>query len=149
MANLAITSLSASGTVCVFTSARAHIVVDRAGTYGTGSRFSAIGPVRLFDTRDGFGAVAAGNLLILTPSPTLLPAGTNGVVVNVTATQEAGPGFITVYPCGTLPEASNLNFAANKDVAALASTPLAGNGSFCLYARTTTHMVVDLVGVWS
>jgi hypothetical protein len=67
------------------------------------------------------------------------------VVVTVTATQPLAAGFVTVYPCDQpMPLASNLNYVAGQTVADLSLTPIADNGTICLYTSSTTHLIVDV-----
>jgi len=43
-----------------------------------------------------------------------------------------------------MPRASNLNFVAGQTVADIALTPIADNGTICLYTSSTTHLVVEV-----
>ena len=46
-----------------------------------------------------------------------VPAYAVGVAINVTVTNPAAPGFLTVYPCGNdRPLVSNLNYIADQTV---------------------------------
>ncbi len=76
-----------------------------------------------------------------------MPAsGLDSVVLNVTVTDPAAAGYLVVYPCGGLPNASNLNFVAGQSVpnGVVAKVDWAGN--VCLWSTTATHLVVDVVG---
>ena len=76
-----------------------------------------------------------------------MPANASSVILNVTATQAAGPGYATVYPRGvTRPNASNVNFPAGQSVANLVVAKLGVNGEVCLYTHKQTHVVVDVAG---
>ncbi len=135
--NAAAVKTSAAGTVCVATFAPTDVVVDRVGWFGaTGDLYQPFDPVRVLDTRTGVGAatgkVAAEATLALTVPG--LPAGASGVIVNVTATEPGGDGFVTVWPCGQpRPLASTLNFVAGQlavpNLAAVALGP--GQRSAC------------------
>jgi hypothetical protein len=77
------------------------------------------------------------------------PPGATAVMVNLTATDSTGPGFLTLEDCG--PQASDrttsaLTFAAGDSVAAMAVTPIADDGRFCVYRSTAVHSVVDVLG---
>jgi hypothetical protein len=80
----------------------------------------------------------------LTPS-----SGVGAVSLNVTATgttaDEFG-GYVTVYPCGALPNASNLNFVSGQTVPNAVIAPVSTSGEVCFYARGTTDLIVDLNG---
>ena len=75
-----------------------------------------------------------------------VPAGATGVVLNVTAVEPAGDGFITVYPgpCGAAnrPFVSNLNFRGGQVVPNSVAVKV-GGGVVCLYTNVTTDLVVD------
>ena len=62
VANGVIAPIGANGSVCVYTSANAHLIVDVAGwfTGGAASSFDGNVPKRLVDTRNGIGPGAIG-----------------------------------------------------------------------------------------
>jgi hypothetical protein len=65
----------------------------------------------------------------------------------VTAVGPGAAGYVTVYPCGgERPNASTLNFSAGEIVANGVITPLADDGTVCLYAQRATDLVVDVNG---
>jgi hypothetical protein len=71
------------------------------------------------------------------------------VILNVTVTEPATAGFVTVYPCGlTRPTASNINFVAGRTVANAVVATIGGNGEVCLYTSTATHLVADVNGYY-
>ena len=80
-----------------------------------------------------------------------VPAGSNGVVLNVTATEPEGSGFLTVYPasgggCVNRPTASNVNYTAGQTVANYVAVRVPGNGQICVYTLARSHIVIDRVG---
>ena len=76
-----------------------------------------------------------------------VPSGATAVVVNVTAVNPAGAGFLTVYPTGqSLPRASNLNVTAGIVVANLVEVGVGTGGQISIYASTRSDVVVDLEG---
>jgi hypothetical protein len=67
--------------------------------------------------------------------------------MNVTATQPSTAGYLTVYPCDTeLPNASNVNFVAGQTRPNAAIVGTGTNGEICVYASTTTNVIVDVMG---
>ena len=67
------------------------------------------------------------------------------VVVTVTVTQPLAAGFVTVFPCDQQrPLASNLNYVAGQTVADVVITPIAADGTICLFTSATTHFIVDV-----
>jgi hypothetical protein len=158
VANLVIAKLAADGTVCLYTSAGAHLVVDANGEYTAAVAYAPLTPARLADSRAGATTVDgrfAGDGIHAARSTTHLlvagrggvPAGATAVTLNITATEPTGPGFVTVWPCDqTQPLASTLNYAAGDTVANLSITTVAADGSVCLYTEAAAHLVVDVDG---
>jgi hypothetical protein len=157
VANLAAVKVAPGGQVCFKSFARADIVVDLAGWYapGAGSGFVAADPVRLFDTRNAAQAPggvagplsAGGELSIPLAGSGLVPANATAVALNVTAAGPTDPGYVKVYPCGTSPTVSNVNYRANQVAAAnLAVVKLPADGRVCFSSFAPTDLVVDLAG---
>lgn len=120
----------------------------------TGSRYTPVTPVRVLDTRTGLGARAGtvgptGTIDLQVAGVQGVPStGVTAVVLNVTVTDPASPGYVTVYPSGqSRPLASNLNFVTNQ-VAPNQVTVAPGAGGRVTLASpiTSTHLVADLVG---
>lgn len=115
------------------------------------SRFVATAPTRLLDTRDaGTPAPAAGAVVRLEvaghgPVPA---TGVTAAVLNVTATDAAGPGYVTVWPAGAArPIVSNLNLVHAGDTAAnLVIVPLGAGGAVDIFTQSGTHLVADIAG---
>ncbi len=149
--NAAAVKTSPTGTVCVASFAPTDVVVDRVGWFGaTGDLYQPADPARVLDTRTGVGAPAGKLAAEATLSLTVpgLPAGATGVIVNVTATEPDGNGFVTVWPCGQpRPLASTLNVAAGQlAVPNLAAVALGPGNQICLSGNTPTHLIADLAG---
>jgi SpoIID/LytB domain protein len=148
VANQVTTALSSTATVCLFASQSTHLVVDAIGgltdVAGSGGSLVVSAPTRVFDSRQstkvGPGAVA--RVTIPASSP---PA--SAVMVNVTGTETAAAGFVTVYDCEKpQPGTSNLNLSAGVDVANVATVPIGVSREICLSSSATTHLVIDLLG---
>ena len=75
-----------------------------------------------------------------------VPADAVGVALNVTVTNPVGPGYVAVYPCGDVPNASNLNYATDQTVPNFVITRLSAEGDVCISTSQTTDVVVDLAG---
>lgn len=109
-------------------------------------------PERLMDTRDPRDAPAlepgetAAMWATGWPGASVAPDAA-GVVLNVTATEAQGPGYVTVWSCDApRPLASNLNLAGGETAANLTFTEISREGLVCFYSQSGTHLVVDLVG---
>jgi hypothetical protein len=74
-------------------------------------------------------------------------AGAAAAVVNITVTEPATAGFVTVYPCGAArPTASNINFVAAETVANAVVATVGVDGKICLFTSATTQLVADVNG---
>ena len=156
--NAVVSKLDGNGNVCFFASGRTHLVVDAAGSFPTAQAFAPLSaPARLLDTRpeptvDGqfsnVGKRAPGTVLALQVGGRAgIPADANAVVLNVTATEASGPGFVTVFPCGLpRPEASSLNVVAGQTIPNAVFARLGTNGQVCLFVLNGVHLVVDVTG---
>jgi hypothetical protein len=109
---------------------------------------------RLLDTRAGdadavVAPLGAGRYLPLDLTDSgVVAADTTSVLVNLAAVDPCGYGFLTAYPCGATPLASNVNFATGRTVANLAAVRLDDSGRLCIYASNQTDVLVDLVGAF-
>jgi hypothetical protein len=75
-----------------------------------------------------------------------IPIDAVGVALNVTVTNPAVAGYVTVYPCGDRPLASNLNFVADQTVPNFVISGLSIDGSICVSTIAVTDLVLDLAG---
>ncbi|MGE3686242.1 MAG: M4 family metallopeptidase, partial [Acidimicrobiia bacterium] len=119
--------------------------------------FSAVGPLRLVETRptEPQGAVVVvqqryggGNVLRVkvTGVAGVPESGVGAVSLNVTAVQPVLPGFVTVFPCGTLPVAANVNYVAGEIVPNAVIAPVSAAGEVCFFSSADTHLVIDVNG---
>jgi hypothetical protein len=127
------------------------------GWFAASAGFASLSPVRVFDTRPEAPAgvvvvpkmaVSAGGVLKVkvTGVAGVPSSGVGAVSLNVTVTQPAGPGFVTVYPCGDRPLASNVNFVAGQTVPNAVIAPVSAQGEVCFYSMATTHLLADVNG---
>ena len=156
--NLTVTKIGTDGSVCIYNQIATQLVVDVDGYFPATTKYSALLPARLLDTRSGGSTtdgLGSGGGPVAVGTVTTVPvrnrggvgAGASAVVLNVTVTDPQADGFLTVYPCGaTRPLASNLNFAAGETVANAAVVALAGDGTVCIFASQPTQLVADVNG---
>jgi alpha-tubulin suppressor-like RCC1 family protein len=150
--NAALSKVGSSGSVCLYTSAATHLIVDVAGWFSAGSGFTGITPARAADTRNGSGVrggmVPAGQVLQVPVGGRFgIPTGAGAAALNVTVTGPTAGGYVTAYPCGQpRPLASNLNFAAGQTLPNAVLVKLGAAGAVCLYTSATTHVLVDVAG---
>ncbi|SCG48580.1 hypothetical protein [Micromonospora halophytica] len=143
----------------LYTSTRAHVVVDTVGMFDDGTllfgrRFQPMNPTRIVDSRIGQGLPAA-----LGPDSTgrvTAPASMVGkdedvLVLNATAVAPTNNTVLTVWPAdyeGTVrPQASNVNPAAGQTVSAAVFAELGPYKRFNVHNNAgTTNVVMDVVG---
>jgi hypothetical protein len=156
--NAVIASVSAAGKVCFYVYGKAHLLADVSGYFTAG--FTALSaPTRLLDTRgsgnkvgktDGTGTAYE---LTVAGSNGLPAAGTLGTVaMNVTVVDGEATdvgGFVTVYPCGTRPDSSNLNFVNRQTVPNAVIASASAAGKVCFYVYGKAHLLVDVAGYFS
>jgi hypothetical protein len=155
--NAVIAPVSPEGDVCFYSSAATDLIADVNGYFPAGGGFSGVTPLRVFDTRAGAaqGARPVGKVKIggpvelrvkVTDLPGYVPASVGAVSLNVTVTGPQAGGFVTVYPCGARPNASNLNFVAGQTVPNAVITPVSPAGEVCFYSDAQVDLFADVNG---
>ncbi|MEO8267097.1 MAG: hypothetical protein ABI706_16455 [Ilumatobacteraceae bacterium] len=131
-----------AGQLCVYSSTETDVVVDLQASHGsTGTVVVAGDPTRIIDTRLSTRLLSGQSRQIDLDST---PA---AVIVNLTAVDPSGRGFLTLYPCGTaIPTVSNLNVAGGAVVANRALVSTSGASHFCVYTNVDTDVVIDVEG---
>jgi hypothetical protein len=119
---------------------------------GTPVGFTPITPARVADSRHSHGltrlATNTAQRLQLTGTAGI-PAGTTAASLNVTAVSPDHNGFLTAYPCGTVPDVSTLNYTAGSVTANSTIVPLDSTGGVCVNSSSATHIVIDVTGFLS
>jgi hypothetical protein len=136
------TAALADGQLCVYSSASTDVVIDLQALHGlVGGAVTAVDPWRVTDTRNTT-RLGARQTLAVDVGETV-----GAAIVNLTAVDPAGSGFLTLFPCGAgLPLASNLNVIAGDVVANRAIVSTGGTRRFCLYSSVDTDVVIDIEG---
>jgi hypothetical protein len=153
--NAVIAPVSAKGEVCFYASTTTDLLADLNGWFETGKGFTALAPARVFDTRpaEPQGAVPITKQTIggtrelrvkVTGVAGVPPTGVAAVSLNVTVTEPGARGFITVYPCGTRPGTSSLNYVAGQTVPNAVIAPVSPTGEICFYSKSPTHLLADI-----
>ena len=124
-----------------------------------GSRFTALDPVRLLDTRAGTGApagpVGPGGVLDLQVTGVAgVPADATAVVLNVTGVLPSEATDVRVYPSpitpSPVPRVSNLNLAAGVTRANLVTAPIGADGRVRLRNQAgSVGLLADLAGFYT
>lgn len=122
----------------------------------TPSRFVPITPTRILDTRVGNGTLFAdaiapnGSVELQVTGRAGVPADATAVVMNVTATETGGPGYVTAWPTGySQPLASNLNAERRRQtIPNLVTVPIGAGGKVSLFTQSGSHLVADVAGYY-
>ena len=168
--NRAIVELSTSGQISIYNfNGYTNIAVDVVGYYTSsssttsGSLFVPMSPVRICDTRTAQGINVSSNECNTPTAETLgsngtlavqatgvdsVPSGITALVANVTVTDtDANGGYLTVYPGGTVPNISDLNWTSGATVANQCLITVSSNGSFSVYNFAgSADIIVDVSG---
>jgi hypothetical protein len=121
------------------------------------ARYTTVEPFRVFDTRAGGGVRnvarspigSVDNVLEvqLTDLAGVIPTNDVAAVsLNVTVTNTTESGFATVYPCGSRPNVSSLNYPAGGTVANAVITRVSPTGTVCFFSSTVADLLVDVNG---
>jgi hypothetical protein len=71
----------------------------------------------------------------------------NSAILNVATVESTGPGYLTLWPCGTdRPNASSVNYFANSVRSVAVYGKLDPAGKLCIFALQDTHVIVDVNG---
>jgi len=139
-----------------------NAAADIVGWFDTGAKkgdgFTGITPTRLLDTRNGTGDIGGhftsgeSRDLKVTPSAGgAVPASATAVVLNVTAVNPTGNGYVTVWPAGQArPLASSLNTQPGQTRPNLVVAKVGDGGKLSLFTygdgNGTVDLVADVVG---
>ena len=156
VANLVVAKTGAGGSISIFNSAgNTHVVVDVTGWFDQGSgpggsRYHAVTPSRILDTRAG-GTLGPGSThdLQVAGQGGVPGSGATAVVMNVTVVDPtAASSFLTVFPTGEpRPNASNLVYTAGQIVPDLVVAKLGAGGRVSIFNQVgTVNVVADVAG---
>ncbi|MGA8726230.1 MAG: hypothetical protein WB565_14450 [Acidimicrobiales bacterium] len=159
--NLVVAQVGADGEVDVFNGSggKVQLVADASGWFASGpptaGGLASLAPIRVLDTRNGTGVttgpVASGQTvqLDIVGAGGVPASGVSAVVLNVTVTQPATAGYVTVYPDGlSRPTTSNLNFSPGETVPNLVVVPIGADGKVDFYNGSggKVQFVADVSG---
>lgn len=155
--------LDADGDMSVFARMRTHLIGDVAGHDEAvdapiaAGRIVPLAPTRVFDTREsgaaggpkGFVPAESSIAVQIAGEGEVPSSGVAAVILNLTATQSAGPNFVTAHPRGTTrPTPSSLNLGLGETTANLATVPLGDGGMIDLFTKTGSHLLADTTGYY-
>ena len=162
-ANLTIVPVAPDGTISFFSQSGTHLLADVAGyvtdssaDVHSGGLFVPILPTRVFDTRqangpfaaNGGAPIAAGGVIDVDATRADIQSFAAAVILNVTATEAAAPGYVTGWPTGVAqPLASTLNLTFAGETRANAALLAVGPGhEVSFYSQSGTHLLADAFG---
>lgn len=159
-ANTVIARLDDQGRTCVYSLADADVIVDVSGSL-SGDFFVGLDtPKRIVDSRpegetvdndvekDGFRRKGT-TLQFPISGRADIPDEATAVALNVTITNGAEPGFLSLHPRNSpRPIASSVNFYPNTVNANMVVAGLGGGGMVCLFASADVEVIVDVAGYY-
>ena len=124
---------------------------DGPTTPSDASLFTSISPVRALDTRVIGGELEpAGTLSLGLAGTDGIASDATAVVTNVTAVDTTAASYFTVYPGGSRPTASDLDWSAGQTVPHLTLGTLSTSGSMSVYNHAgRASVIVDAFGYFS
>jgi hypothetical protein len=148
-ANFALVPVGPGGTITLYSSAGAHLIVDVAGYVAPGAagRFVAVLPTRVADTRVTRTMLTPADRRSVPLPFAGLPAAPGSVVGTLTVVDPAADGWAAASDAtpGTV---SNVNFAAGPGAtAAGVMTPIPSGSATQLVASTVADVLFDVTGV--
>lgn len=156
VANQVTVRVGAKGEVWFLTQTPIDVVVDVMGYYAAGAPvaggFVPVDPTRLADTRQpaAKGYIYDGStnsFVVAVVTRAGIPVAAEAAAVNVTVTDPASPGYVTVWPDGlTRPLASNLNYVSGQTVPNAVTVGLGASGGVELFTQASADLVVDVNG---
>ncbi|MFD0570429.1 PKD domain-containing protein [Kitasatospora gansuensis] len=161
VANSVVVPVGPDGTVQIYNGGPAvALLADITGYWtvrpnGPANNLTSAQQTRVLDSRTGVGVPknriggALAPVTFQVRDTAGLPPEANAVVLNVTATESAGPGYLTANTASD-PATSSLNYAAGQTVANQVTLPIAPDGTVTLYnVGSSLHLVADVQGFYS
>ena len=116
--------------------------------------YTAVPPTRVLDSRIGLGVpgrLATGSSFVLDVGGVApVPAGATAVVLNVTATNPDGAGFVSAWPADkTRPTTSVINFESpGQTIANLVTVPMDAAGGVAFFTQRAVDLIADVQGYY-
>jgi serine protease len=159
VANRVVVPVSSTGMITLYNYAGStDVVVDVSGYFTNGSStpanaslYNPITPVRVLDTRTT-GTPLSGGATLTVPMVGVdgIASNATAVVTNVTAANTTAASYFTVFPGGTRPTVSDVNWMAGQIVPNLTLATLSGTGSISIYNHAgSAAVIVDAFGYFS
>jgi hypothetical protein len=153
--NLVVVPVGSAGKISIFSTVSTHLLADVAGWFPSNAGFNQLTPARVLDSRSaqvGYNGVKpSANATVqvqMTGRGGVPASGVGAVVLNVTATESAGAGYVTVWPTGQAqPTASSLNLdRPGQTIPNLVIVPVGSDGKISMYTNVSVHLLADVAG---
>jgi hypothetical protein len=160
-ANAVLAKIGDNGKICVFTLAETDLIIDVNGYTAAGADIQSVAPGRVYESRrgnpayvtvdeqsQGGGRTPARRITeIRVTGRANVPTNAEAVFLNVVAVSPSGPGFLTVFPCGTTrPNAANINYVGGDVAANAVLAKIGDNGKICVFTLAETDLIIDING---
>ena len=160
VSNSVLAKIGEDGKVCIYTLAEVDLIADVNSEVTASGSPTPVSPARVLETRDvpGFDTVdglyegngripAGGTVELVVAGRDGVPSDAKAVIMNLGAILPDGPGFLTVFPCGTpQPLASNVNYSGGDVVSNTLTAKVGIAGMVCIYTKTATDLIADVNG---
>lgn len=149
VANQVVAPVAVDGSVSVFSSSSAHVLVDVAGYLPRGNNYVSTDPARVYDSRRVTRIPAGGRIDVSVTGRGGVPStGVEAALLNVTAVDPQAAGHLTIWPAGAArPNSSTLNYSSSQTVAGHSLMKVGASGRVSIYSSADTDVLVD-VGGW-
>ena len=156
VANMAIVPAGSNGSVSVFVTDPADVILDTNGYFappgGAGAlSFYLVAPCRVADTRGGpvLGAFSTRSFSI-SASGCAVPLSAAAYSLNVTVVPQGPLSYLTAWPTGSAqPFVSTLNAFDGEVTANAAIVPAGTGGAISVYVTDPTHVILDINGYFA
>ncbi len=153
-ANAAVVPAGTSGSISVFVTQSADVLVDVNGYFAPsgagGLSLYAVAPCRVLDTRTSGGEPDFSDVLNVKvhDGPCAPPQAASAYLLNATVVPPGPLGFLTLGPAGVEPTVSTLNASDGAITSNMAIVPTT-NGAIDAYAPSPTVLLLDLSGYFA
>lgn len=147
--NTVFAKLGLNDSLCFFSKEDTDLIFDLNGYLPKASLVATVAPQRITDTRQTGQRIGAEQTFELAVAGQAgVPGDAAGAIVNLTAVNPSGPGYLTAFPCGSeRPKVSNVNWShAGAVVSNAAFVKIGNGGKVCFFAKSAVDLVVDVNG---
>ena len=155
LANMVTVPVGTEGKLSLTSTVGTAIIIDVEGVYtpatqARAGRYVPVPPTRAIDTRSDSGPLASGSTRTFDLTKTGVPATARAAVLNITVTDTASAGFVTVWnPTLDRPTASSLNTDSAQETRANQVIADLSGGRVNVFASMATNVIIDVSGYFT